>query len=294
MLVYLPARILLCLLCAIAPATWSQQTNGAKMPDGILALDPRAWAEDAAANEVKIMDDGGISPQRFRERKIDAKGDTTREVIETKEGTVARLVQRNGQPLTADEDKAERDRLQQDIDSPADFLKHHEKDKQARQDAMQLVRQMPAAMIFTYAPGQPQLPDALSAQVVLDFRPNPTFHPPTMRAELLTGIEGRLWIDAKSKRMTRVEGHVLHPVDLGFGFVARLFPGGSVILDQASVGGDRWVYSHLVEHMTFRILMIKTIPQNSEMTTWDYRPMPSLLPFADAIRVLLAMQIPLR
>jgi len=279
---------------AIATGCLAQQPPPAKATENTFELDPRAWADAAAQNELKIIDTHGSNPLRYRERKVDAHGDMTREVIESKEGTVARLVQRNGQPITEEEDKAERERLQADIDDPSDFLKHHEKDKTSREDAIALVKLMPHAMIFSYAPGQPQLKDVDAQQVVLDFRPDPAFHPPTMRAELLTGIEGRLWIDAKTKHMVRVEGHVLHPIDLGFGFVARLFPGGSVTLDQTNANGDRWVYSHLSEHMTFRILMVKTVPQNSEMNNWDFRPMPALLPFQDAIRQLLSMQIPLR
>jgi hypothetical protein len=38
---------------------------------------------------------------------------------------------------------------------------------------------MPQAMMFSYAPGQPQRKGAGESEVVLDFHPNPTFHPPT-------------------------------------------------------------------------------------------------------------------
>lgn len=285
---------LIAVVLAMGTKVHAQNVTPPKAPANTLELDPRAWAEVAAQNELKIIDSHGNNPLRYRERKVDAHGDVTREVIECKEGTVARLLQRNGEPITADEDKAERERLQADLDDPAAFLKHLEKERTAREDAMALVKLMPQAMIFSYAPGQPQIKDIDAQQVVLDFHPDPSFHPPTMRAELLTGIEGRLWIDARTRRMTRVEGHVLHPIDLGFGFLARLFPGGTVALDQSNPSGDRWVYSHLSEHMTLRILMVKTLPQNSEMNNWDFRPMPSLLPFQDAIHQLLAMQIPLR
>jgi hypothetical protein len=259
---------------------------------------PRSWAETAIANEVAIIESEDRAPVRYRQRKVDAKGDTTREIIEAKDGTVARLVERNGQPITAADDALERERLTAEIADPDAFLKHHKRDKATRQDAKDLIHLLPQAMIYTYAPGQPQRPSANPSQdppqVVLDFRPDPAFHPPTMAADLLTGIEGRVWIDARSHCMIRVEGRVLHAVNFGFGIVAKIYPGGTVEFEQTRAIGDRWAYSHLEEHLTARVLMVKTLPENTVMTSSDFRPMPSLISYQDAIKLLLAMQIPLR
>ena len=174
----------LCLLpgARMAPA---QQTaivrSGPAQTDSQLPVGiPLAWAEDAVRNELKVIEAADTVPLRYRERKVSAKGDTTREIIESKDGNVARLVERNGQPISADEDAAERARLMEDINSPDDFLKHHRKDAEVRNAAMKLVEMMPQAMIYTYTPGQPQPKDAAGLQVVLDFHPNPSFHPPTM------------------------------------------------------------------------------------------------------------------
>jgi hypothetical protein len=255
---------------------------------------PRSWAEAAARNELSVIDIEGKIPLRYRQRKINAKGDTTREIIESKEGNVARLVERNGQPITAAEDAAEHDRLNADIASPDDFIKHHGRDTKVRNDAMKQVSLLPQAMIYSYTPGQPQAKGADGRQVVLDFHPDPAFRPPTMFADVLTGLEGRVWIDAQSHCMTRIEAHVLHPVNIGFGLLARIFPGGTVELEQTHAAGDRWVYSHLDEHLTARVLMVKTYPENAAITSWDFQPMPSQLSYQDAIRALLAMPVPVR
>jgi hypothetical protein len=252
---------------------------------------PLAWAEDAVRNELKVMEAADTVPLRYRERKVNAKGDTTREIIESKEGNVARLVERNGQPISSAEDAAERARLTEDINSPNDILKHHRKDTEVRDSAMKLVEMMPQAMIYTYTPGQPQSKDAAGLQVVLDFHPNPSFHPPTMFAEALTGLEGRVWIDAQSHYLTRIEGRVLHPVDMGFGLVAKIYPGGTLELEQTRTPEGRWVYSHLDEHLTARVLVVKTMPEDTVVTSWNFRSMPSLLSFQDGARMLLAMPV---
>jgi len=265
----------------------SSQTHASTLPAGT----PRSWVDAAAANEVHIIDDDGSFPLRYRVRKVDAKGDVTREVIETRQGSVARLVQRNGQPLTVAEDAAEQQRLNAILASPEEFIKHHKRDNATRQDSLQLVRQMPQAMIYTYTPGQPQTPNAASPQVVLDFHPDPAFKPPTMLSDLLTGLEGRMWIDSKSNRVTRIEGRVLHPVNFGWGFVARIYPGGTIVFEQANAGGDRWVYSHVDTHLTMRVI-VKTVPMNEQMSAANFQLLPAPVSFQEAIHMLLAMSSP--
>ena len=294
----LPSFAAACLLglCFVAshaqqdPASQPYQSTTAEaLPEGT----PRSWAEAAVNNEVAIVESEGRIPLRYRQHKVDAKGDTTREIVETRDGTVARLIERNGQPLTAADDAGERDRLNAEIADPDAFFKHHKRDKATRADAKDLIKLLPQAMIYTYAPGQPQQPKAEGPQVVLDFHPDPNFHPPMMAADLLTGIEGRVWIDAHSHCMVRIEAHVLHAVNFGFGVVAKIFPGGTVEFEQTRATGERWAYSHMEEHLTARILLVKTMPENSVMTSYDFRPMPTLMPYQDAVRMLLAMPVPL-
>lgn len=255
---------------------------------------PVSWVEAAAKNEASIIQNQGTTSACYRVRKVDAKGDMTREVIESRQGSVARLVERDGKPITAAEDAAERERLQATLADPDGFLRHHRRDSSSRDNALELVRLMPTAMIYSYAPGQPQPKGAQSRQIVVDFHPDPNFHPPTMLADLLTGLAGRLWIDSETQRVTRAEASVLHPVNFGWGVVGRIFPGGTIAFEQADAGGDHWVYSHLDQHLTIRELMVKTVAVNAQMNAWDFRVLPNPISFQDAIRMLLAEKIPLR
>jgi len=284
------ASIALLVLATIALPTSRAQSQDGQLPVG----DPLTWAEAATKTELSIIQSEGSFPLRYRVRKVDSKGDTTRDVIETKQGTVARLVERNGRPLTAEEDAAERERLNDQIASPDDFLRHHKRDRSTEDYSMQMVRLLPQAMVFRYVPGQPQPPGENSPQVVIDYSPNPNFKPPTIVSEILTGLEGRVWIDAQSHVMTRIEGHILHPVNFGFGILAKLYPGGTLEFEQVRVSGDRWAYRHVQEHVTVREMMVKTAPQNVEMTSWDFHILPALMDYQDAIRLLLATPLPLK
>lgn len=276
------------LLVAVFALRLAAQTTS--LPAGT----PQQWVQQAATFEQSVIQNDGDFPLRYRIRKIDAKGDTTREVIESREGTVARLIQRNGQPLTSAEDKAEQSRLQDVLSSPDEFIRHHKKDATSRGYAIGLVKLLPTAMRYTYAPGQPQPPGASAPQVVLDFTPDPGFKPPTTVSELLTGVAGRFWIDRRTGRMTRAEVHVLHPVDFGWGVLARIHEGGTIEFEQTEVGEGRWAYSHLEENLVIRELLFKTAPENTRMSSFDFHLLPAPVSFQDAVHTLLAMQVPTR
>jgi len=269
------------------------QTPSASVAVADANVPPRTWVESAATNELSIIKDDGKLPLRYRMHKIDSKEDITREVIETRDGTVARLLERNGQKLTAEEDAAERERLNEILASPADFVRHHKRDDSTRNDSIQLVSQMPQAMVFTYVPGQPQLTGVAGRQVVIDFTPDKSYRTPQTIDNLLTGIKGRMWIDEQSRRVVRIEGLVMQPVNFGWGILGKINEGGTIVLEQANAAGNRWIYSQLDTHLTMRVI-IKTVAMNNKMTASDFRPLPKPMSVQEAVHALLAMPVPLR
>ena len=127
---------------------------------------------------------------------------------------------------------------------------------------------------------------------MIDFEPDPNFKPPTLISELLTGVAGRFWIDEKTGRMTRAEARVIHPVNFGWGVLARIHEGGTVEFEQAQISPDRWAYSHLEEHLTIRELMFKTVPEDASISSFSFQLLPAAVSFQDAVHTLLAMPVP--
>jgi hypothetical protein len=284
---------LLAVMVAVPCVSLAQQAttlSGEVQPTGT----PASWVAASNKNELAIVRSQGDIPLRYLQRKIDARGDTTREIIESSEGNVARLLQRNGEPITPAEDKAERERLEANLDHPEDVARHRKRSDEVRDEALELIPLLPQAMLYNFAPGQPQPKGATSPQIVLDFEPNPAFHPPSLLAESLTGMAGRVWIDRNSRCITRIDAKILHPVNFGFGILAKLYPGGTIEFEQSQVNEKRWVYSRLEEHLTARVLMVRTLPQNTTITSWQFRPMPSPMSYKDAVRDLLAMPVVLQ
>ncbi len=297
-----PCARSLALLCAVPvllrcqsmPSTSAAQRMSAGQE--AVSQPPRTWAEAAAANQEHIINADADVPLRYRVHKVDARGDITRIVIESRDGSVARIVQRDGAALTSDEDKAERERLTDILSDPETFLKRHRREHAGREYALELVHALPGAMLWSYAPGQPQLPEYNGGlQVVLDFTPDPNFKPPTLVTEGLTGIAGRVWLDAGTRCVVRIQGKILRPVDFGWGgMLARIKEGGTVELEQTQVAEHRWFYSHLAEHLTLREMLVRTVTEESESTAWDAHPLPSALSVQDAVHELLAMPVSTR
>ena len=257
-----------------------------------LSQPPRTWIVSVVENELNALNHKG-SYLRYHMHVVDAKGDMLRDVIESKDGSVARLIKRSGRPLTVEEDKAERDRLQAMLDSPSSFARHMKNDSQERKMADDLIRLMPDAMLYSYVQGQPQTPNgAGSTQIVIDYKPNPKFSPPTMISQALMGLRGRLWIDSQSRQLVRMEGDVFQSVNFGFGMVAHVYPGGKLMLEQTSAGGGRWIFSHFVEEVNVRALMVKTVRVNEDVTAQNFQVLSNGISYQDAIHLLLNTPLP--
>lgn len=255
---------------------------------------PARWAEMAASNEESVINYDANEPVRYKMRKVDRKGEVVRELVETKDGAIQRLLERDGQALTAEEDQAERKRLQDLLSDPADFFRRVRRDEGAHTYAVELLRSMPKAMLWSYAPGQPQLAGVLRRAVVLDFAPDPHFKPPSLVTEALTGVAGRVWIDTETDHVLRIDGHILHPINFGWGGVlARIQEGGTVTLDQREVG-RRWLYSHLSEHLAIREVLVHTVKEDAEVTASDIEALPAPLTYKEGITFLLSMRVQTR
>jgi hypothetical protein len=257
----------------------------------LLSVPPGSWAVDAAANELVALHHRG-SYLRYRLEMVNERGDQVRDVIESKDGTVARLIMKDGKPLTAEQDKAERDRLNDMITSPAAYNKHVKNGESEKKMADILVPLMPDAMINTYTPGQPQSGRNNGAlEVVLDYEPNPKWVPPNTEAQALTGLKGRVWIDAKTRYVVRMEGTIFRSVNFGWGMLAHIYPGGKVEMNQTDAGGNRWIFTDFSMQMTVRALMVKRLDIHSNVKTSGYQTLAPMS-YEDAIRLLLATPLP--
>jgi hypothetical protein len=257
----------------------------------LLSVQARSYVVDAAANELLALHHRG-SYLRYRMETINEKGAQVRDVIESKDGTVARLILKDGKPLTPEQDKGERQRLNDMIASPAAYAKHVKNTQSEKKMADTLVPLMPDAMINTYTPGQPQSGrNGGALEIVLDYKPNPKFVPPNTEAQALTGLEGRVWIDAKTHNVVRMEGTIARGVNFGWGMLAHIYPGGKLVMNQTNAGGNRWIFTDFSMELSVRALMVKRLDIRSSAKASDFQTLGPMS-YQDAIHLLLEAPLP--
>lgn len=252
---------------------------------------PLSLIQDVAKNELLALHHTN-SYLRYRMRTVNEKGEQVRDVVESRDGTVARLILKDGKPLTAEQDHGEQQRLNDMIASPSSYARHVKNGDSEKKIADNLVPLMPVAMLYSYVPGQPQTDHSNGAQeIVLDYKPNPKFVPPNTEAEALTGLTGRIWIDAKTHCLIRMEGTISRAVNFGWGMLAHIYPGGSLVLDQTNAGGDRWIFTHFSMRLSVRALMVKTMNVHSQIEASEFQTLPPMS-YQDAIHLLLSTPAP--
>jgi hypothetical protein len=286
---------LILLLTVMAPSVMAQSTEAPAREAGpaLPSISPHDLAAEAAANELVALHHKD-SYLRYRMETVNERGDQVRDVIESKDGTVARLVLRDGKPLTVEQDQAERQRLNDMIASPAAYAKHVKNTESEKSMADKLVPLMADAMINTYTPGQPQSGrNGGAPEIVLDYTPNPKFVPPNTQAQALTGLQGRVWIDAKTHYVVRMEGTIFRPVNFGWGMLAHIYPGGKVEMNQTNVGDNRWIFTDFSMELSVRALMVKKLDIRSSAKSGNYQKLAPMS-YQDAIRLLLATPLPER
>ncbi len=230
---------------------------------------------------------------RYHLHRVDPKEDTLRDVIETPDGSVARLLQHNGQTLTQAEDDGDRKRLGNYIQS-GDLRKKQRDERRSQSYGLELLNSMPQAMIYTLTPGQPQLPKVDRPQWVLDFVPNPQFHAKTIAEDLSTGIAGRLWIDAADHHLVRLELHTTRNLDVAMGLLARVYTGGTIEYDQRRVSEGIYAYTHVRMHLRLRELLVHTVPYDADLVATDIQALQPALTAQQAIDTLLQDHVPTR
>ncbi len=117
------------------------------------------------------------------------------------------------------------------------------------------------------------------------FKHNPGFDPPDLETHVLTEMTGEIWIDPAQERVTRLEGHLEQDVDFGWGILGRLNKGGSIVVEQADVGGGTWRIVRLELRMSGRVLFKSKVFDTTEEES-QFAPVPPGIDYRKAVEML--------
>jgi len=276
-------RSLLPLFFLLSWAALSQGRPAQAIPDAMTPDQAQGLVARALAAELRTAQDT-THPMRYRLRKSSPRLTSTKEIVETQDGFVARLVAINDQPLSAADEQKEQARLDALLSDPS--LQRHRKQGE-EEDAgivLKLLRMLPKAFVYQLA-GAGAGPAGKVERFT--FKPDPNFRPPDFETQALTSMTGELWIDASQERVVRLEGHLQQDTDYGWGILGKLNKGGWVAIEQSDVGGQQWRIVHVQMQMNLRVLFkSRSIDTVEEMTRFS--PVPVGIDYRQAIQMLRA------
>jgi len=245
------------------------------------ATDPVALVRHASYNELHST--APPYPVRYKLRKQDEKGITTKEIVPSKEGDVARLIARDDKPLTPEQNKAELDRLSNLLAHPEIQEHRYKREQEDSGRADEMIRLLPDAFLYKYV-DMAAGPNGPAYR--LSFEPNPNFHPPDREAEVYHGMEGEIWIDQGQERIVKLDAHLIADVNFGWGILGKLYKGGSLSIEQKDVGHRHWEATLMKLNLTGIALMLKPLSFQTTETSTDFQPVPVNMSYQDAIHLL--------
>ncbi len=253
----------------------SGQDAGSANPDSA-SLTP-ALIRRASANEVSALQ----SPEAFRylERLQWSWGTETRQVIETRDGRVDRILQFNDEPLAPDQARKQELRLRKLLNN-ARAVRHEIDDQNSEtRRRIRMMKAFPAAFIFERAGEEDGL-------LKFSFRPNRSFSPKDRETQVYRGMQGTVWVDPKQERLTRIEGTLTRDVAFGWGFFGRLYKGGHYLLEQTQVEPRVWRITTLDLELKMRVFLDTSRLLRREHDAY-FRPSPPDLTDKNALQMLL-------
>jgi len=245
------------------------------------AVDPQKIVRDASWNELHSKAPGRSFS--YRQHKVDPKGSVVKEIVETKDGDVARLLEKDGRPLAAEEEQAEINRLNNLLAHPEIQEHRHKKEQEDGARGDEMVRMLPDAFLFTLD-GNVAGPNGPCYR--LKFRPNPAFTPPDREGEVYHGMVGELWVDEAQLRLVKIDAHLISDVNFGWGVLGRLYKGGSILVENADVGLHHWETVHMKLQLQGKLLMMKSVDYSTTEDFSDFHVQPQELSYQEAIHLL--------
>jgi hypothetical protein len=255
--------------------------NGEGAPAG------QALVDRALANELNAAQETSQEPShpmRYRLRKTSPRLTSTKEIVETRDGEVARLISIGDKPLCATDEANEEARLNALLGDPARQRRRQQAEDDDAGRVLKVLRALPSAFVFQDAgPGE----GPTGKVEKFTFRPNPAFNPPDIETEVLPAMSGEIWIDPVHLRVARLEGHLQQDVNFGWGILGRLNKGGWIVIEQADIGESQWRTVRFEMQMSGRVLFKNRVFDTTEEQT-NYAPLPAGMSYQKGIEMLLS------
>ncbi len=232
---------------------------------------------EVAYNELRDHDTHGFWRYWIEQHTQDET--RLQEQVETADGPVTRLVQTNGHPLDTRGRQDEKARLEKLVNSPQEQASHRKDYLDDEKHIALMISMLPDAYVFEYAGDE-------NGCHRVHYRPNPDYVPHTLEARVIHSMTGDLWVDARFKRLSRLEGHLGDNVDFGLGLLGRLDKGGWFRMQRVQVSASEWKTQRLEVHLSGRAFVLKTIARETSELRRGFVAVPAGMTLAQGMGIL--------
>ena len=195
---------------------------------------------------------------------------------------LSKLVEKNGKPLTPDEekknlealekgikriDKREEEKAKKKAEAAAKGKKdEEEEDEDSRgsiTDMLQCSKLLnPRREMFRKR-----------EMIVFDFEPAPTCSPKTDTGKLAQKLKlvGAFWIDPQDKQIARLEMRLADSFKMGGGLLASIKSGSAMVFEQERVNNEIWLPTYQEVNIAAKLFLFKGLSANAVTRFSDYK-----------------------
>jgi hypothetical protein len=128
--------------------------------------------------------------------------------------------------------------------------------------------------------------DAQGDYFRIAFQPNPCFHEETYQDRVVHAMSGYILIHKGDMRLCKLDGHLDHKVEFGFGIFGELSDQTRLFLARREISPGQWATINLRVPMDGRILRLKSLSRDVDSSRSGLRHVPQELTAGEAAAIL--------
>ncbi len=212
------------------------------------------------------------------ERHLDSDGQVTSQESKAWETVILygephrRILERNGQPLSAEEREKQQHKLDQTVaglehETPEQRQRRLDEYAKQRQKNREFLNEVPNLYNFQLE-GEEKM-DGHSVWVISAV-PRTDYEPQHRDAKALLKMRGKLWVDKAEYQWVRLEAETMGTISWGL-FLARLNPGAKLSFEQTRINNEVWLPKREEMSGSGRLGLVKKIMLQQELIWSNYR-----------------------
>jgi len=189
---------------------------------------------------------------------------------------IRRLIAKNDQPLSAEDQAKEDKRLEKrihDIEKKETEKQQKSKEEESAQsdpddgEHVTISDVLRASRLINPRRERFRSRDV----IVFDFEPLPGYKPRKTIERLFGKMAGVIWVDAADRQVARLEARLVDSFKIGGGLLASLKPGGSLVFEQDRINNEIWLPTRADLNISARVLLLRNFDAFATITYGNYK-----------------------